>query len=90
VRYLRSRGSRDNLDTNPFTVAVGGLVPIAVGAALVPLRTVLDNTNLALLLVLTVVLAAGTAGRGAQIVAERPAGHRGQLVTIGSFDPARD
>ena len=39
-------------------LALGGLGAIAVAALLVPLRTRMDHTNLALVLVLVVVLAA--------------------------------
>jgi hypothetical protein len=48
---------------------IGGLGPIAIAAALVPLRTTLDNTNLALALVVVVVAAALAGGRFAGILA---------------------
>ena len=44
--------------------AIGGLAPIAVAAALVPLRGEIDNTNLALILVVVVTAAAILWGRG--------------------------
>src|SRR5689334_2696462 len=46
-------------------LALGGLGAIAVAALLVPLRTRMDHTNLALVLVLVVVLAAILGGRAA-------------------------
>jgi hypothetical protein len=49
-------------------IALGGLGAIAVAALLVPLRTEMDNTNLALVLVLVVVLAAIFGGRAAAAV----------------------
>lgn len=50
-------------------VAVAGIGSIAVAAALVPLRDEVDNTNLALILVLVVTIAAIVGGRGAGSVA---------------------
>jgi hypothetical protein len=48
----------------PIAYAIGGLVPIAVAAAMVGLRNEVDNTNVALLLVLVVVGTAAFGGRG--------------------------
>jgi hypothetical protein len=50
-------------------LAIGGLAPIAVGAALVSLRDEIDNTNLALILVFVVVVAAILGGRVAGALA---------------------
>jgi hypothetical protein len=50
-------------------VALGGIIPIGVAAALVPLRDHMLNANVALVLVLTVVLAAVGGGRTAGVVA---------------------
>ncbi len=50
-------------------VAAGALAPILVGALLVALRGVLDNTNIALLLVVVVVAAGALGGRMAGAVA---------------------
>lgn len=50
-------------------LAVGGIGPIAVGALLVPLRGEIDNTNLALILVFVVTVAAIVGGRGAGALA---------------------
>ena len=63
--------------------AVAGLViaalgPIAVAAALVSVRDTIDNTNVALVLVLIVLLAAVTGGRRAGVVAA--------LSTVLAFD----
>ena len=44
--------------------AVGGIAPVAIAAALVPLRGEVDNTNLALILMLSVTTAAILWGRG--------------------------
>jgi Domain of unknown function (DUF4118) len=44
--------------------AIGGLAPIAIGAAMVALRSEVDATNVALLLVLVVVGTAAFGGRG--------------------------
>jgi Domain of unknown function (DUF4118) len=52
-----------------FGLAFGGLAPIAVGALLVPFRDHIDNTNLALILVLVVVVAAIVGGRAAGALA---------------------
>jgi len=49
--------------------AVGGLAPIGIAALLVPVRGEVDNTNLALILVLAVTLAAILGGRGAGALA---------------------
>jgi hypothetical protein len=46
-------------------MAVAGLAPIVTAAVLVPLRETLDNTNLALVLVVVVVLTAVLGGRAA-------------------------
>jgi hypothetical protein len=46
-------------------MAIAGLAPITVAALLVPLRETLDNTNLALILVVVVVLTAVLGGRAA-------------------------
>jgi hypothetical protein len=50
-------------------LAIGVLGPIVVGVALVPLRDEVDNTNLALILVLVVVIAAIVGGRRAGALA---------------------
>jgi hypothetical protein len=50
-------------------LAFGGLAPIAVGALLVSARDQVDNTNLALILVLVVVVAAILGGRAAGALA---------------------
>lgn len=48
-----------------FWTGLGGLAPIAVAMALVPLRGVMLNTNVALVLVTVVVVAAAAGGRQA-------------------------
>jgi hypothetical protein len=48
----------------PVAYAIGGLAPIAVGAAMVGARGELDTTNVALLLVLVIVATAAFSGRG--------------------------
>jgi hypothetical protein len=63
VRHPEAAGS------TAIGLAVGGLAPIAVGALLVPLRDEIDNTNLALILVLVVVVAAIVGGRAAGALA---------------------
>jgi hypothetical protein len=50
-------------------LAVGGIGPIAVGALLVPLRSEIDNANLALILMFVVTVAAIVGGRGAGALA---------------------
>lgn len=52
-----------------FAIAAGGLAPIVVAIALVPLRDEIDNANLALILVLVVVVVASLGGRRAGAVA---------------------
>lgn len=54
--------STDRLTTVAY--AIGGLAPIAVGAAMVGLRGELDTTNVALVLVLVIVATAAFGGRG--------------------------
>lgn len=49
---------------SPIAYAIGGLLPIAVAGAMVGLRSEVDNTNVALLLVLVVVGTAAFGGRG--------------------------
>jgi hypothetical protein len=49
---------------SPIAYAIGGLLPIAVAAAMVGLRGQLANTNVALVLVLVVVATAAFGGRG--------------------------
>jgi hypothetical protein len=49
---------------SPIAYAIGGLLPIAVAAALVGLRSEIDATNVALVLVLVVVGTAAFGGRG--------------------------
>jgi hypothetical protein len=63
-----ARARRDADLTVPGYI-IGGIGPIAVAAALVPLRTTIDNTNLALALVVVVVIAAVVGGRGAGALA---------------------
>ena len=63
------RSSRGFLDSSVPGYVIGGLGPILVAAALVPLRNELDNTNLALALVVVVVAAALAGGRGPAVVA---------------------
>jgi hypothetical protein len=46
-----------------FWMAIGGLAPIAVGAALVGVRDLVDNANVVLVLVLVVVAVAAAGGR---------------------------
>ena len=53
---------------SPVAYAVGGLLPIAVTAAMVGLRSEVDNTNVALLVVLCVVFTAAIGGRGPAIL----------------------
>jgi len=62
---VRPTGARSNW----FPIALGGLAPIAVAIALVPLRDEIDNANLALILVLVVVTAAILGGRRAGALA---------------------
>ncbi len=59
----------DTRETRWAALAFAGLAPIAVGAFLVPLREHIDNTNLALILVLVVVVAAIFGGRAAGALA---------------------
>jgi hypothetical protein len=49
---------------SPIAYAIGGLLPIAVAGALVGLRGEVDNTNVALVLVLVVMGTAAFGGRG--------------------------
>jgi hypothetical protein len=49
---------------SPIAYAIGGLLPIAVAGAMVGLRGEVDNTNVALVLVLVVVGTAAFGGRG--------------------------
>jgi uncharacterized membrane protein len=60
---------RDERETVLMGVVLAALGPIAVGAALVPLRDTVDTTNIALGLVLVVLAAALTGGRLAGAVA---------------------
>jgi Domain of unknown function (DUF4118) len=53
----------------PVGVVIGGLGSIAISAALVPLRSHIDNANLALILVFVVVCAAIVGGRTAGAIA---------------------
>jgi uncharacterized protein DUF4118 len=62
----------------PVGLVVGGLGTVATAVALVPLRTRIDNTNLALILVVVVVLAA--------IVGDRTTGAVAAIVATMSFD----
>lgn len=55
-------------ETELLWIALGGLAPIAVAMALVSLRDVMLNTNLALVLVTVVVVAAASGGRQAGAV----------------------
>jgi Domain of unknown function (DUF4118) len=55
--------------TETFWVAIGGLAPIAAGAALVGVRDVVDNANVVLVLVLVVVAVAAAGGRWAGAIA---------------------
>jgi uncharacterized protein DUF4118 len=63
------------LDRDPVSagqliiVALGGLAPVAVACALVPLRGTLDSTVVALILVLAVVASGAAGGRAAGAVA---------------------
>ena len=52
-----------------LATALGGLLPIAVAAVLVPLRVHMASANLALILMATVVLAAAVGGRQAGVIA---------------------
>lgn len=63
-----TRAPRDRDLTVPGYI-IGGVGPIAVAGALVPLRNELDNANLALALVVVVVVAAAVGGRGAGALA---------------------
>ncbi len=63
-----SSGLRDRDLTVPGYI-IGGIGPIAVAGALVPVRSELDNANLALALVVVVVIAAAVGGRGAGALA---------------------
>jgi hypothetical protein len=69
-----------NPDRSPGALGllIGGLGPIVVAAALVPLRDTLGNTNVALILVVIVVLAAVAGGRAAGALAA--------VMTALSFD----
>src|SRR5262249_6779242 len=53
---------------SPVAYAIGGLLPIAVTAAMVSLPSEVDNTNVALLVVLCVVFTAAVGGRGPAIL----------------------
>src|SRR5262249_51418361 len=57
------RDERD-AETTLVNYVIAGIGPIVIAVALVPLRNELDNTNLALVLVIVVVLAALIGGRG--------------------------
>lgn len=61
----RDRGQANRL----VGLAFGALAPVVVALVLVPFRRELDNANLALILVLTVVVAALLGGRGAGALA---------------------
>jgi hypothetical protein len=61
--------STESRSTRVLWVALAGVAPIAVAAALVALRDVMLNANVALVLVLVVVLAAIGGGRAAGAVA---------------------
>jgi hypothetical protein len=63
------RADSEQRDDALVGLVIAGLAPIAAAAALVPLRGVVDNTNVALGLVLVVLLAALTGGRTAGAVA---------------------
>ncbi len=63
------RADQDNDERRLAGLAFGGLGSVAVAVALVPLREEIDNTNLALILVLVVVCAAIVGGRAAGAVA---------------------
>ncbi len=62
-------GMTDERESRAVGIAFGGLLPIALGAALVLVRGEVDNTNIALALVVTVVVAAQVGGRIAGAVA---------------------
>ncbi len=63
------RVDQEDDDRRLAGLALGGLGSVAVAIALVPLRDVIDNANLALILVLVVVCAAIVGGRAAGGVA---------------------
>ena len=69
---------REELDASIAGYAIGGLGPIVVAAALVPLREDIEHTTAVLILVVVVVLAAMAGGRGA--------GAMGAVVAAASFD----
>ena len=75
ARVALSKADRTNALVG---VAVGALGPIVVALILVPVRTELDNANLALILVLVVVIAA--------IIGGRRAGALAAIVATLSFD----
>ena len=60
---------RSNADWTMPGYVIGGIGPIVVAAALVPLRNEIDNANLALAMVVVVVVAAAVGGRGAGVLA---------------------
>jgi Domain of unknown function (DUF4118) len=60
---------RSDGEWSPLGLLVGGLGPIVVACALVPLRDVINNANVALTLVVVVVLAGITGGRGTGVLA---------------------
>jgi K+-sensing histidine kinase KdpD len=60
---------RDERESAVAGIVIAALAPIAVAAALVPLRDAVDNTNIALGMVLVVLAAALTGGRTAGAVA---------------------
>ncbi len=62
VTDARARGGVDG--TSTIAYAIGGLLPIVIGAAMVGARGEVDNTNVALVLVLVVVGTAAFGGRG--------------------------
>lgn len=55
----------ENREAHLFWIGIGGLAPVAAAAALVPLRGVMLNTNVALVLVTVVVVTAAAGGRQA-------------------------
>lgn len=65
-------------DSQVVGYAIGGLGPIALAALLTTVRSEIDNANLALILVLVVLLAAVTGGRGPGLLAA--------VVTTLSYD----
>lgn len=74
---MKSIGTR-RVQTEEIGYVIAGIGPVAVAAALVPLRDELVSTNLALILVVVVVLATMAGGRGPGLLAA--------VVTTMSYD----